>query len=111
RHTKMVDMPAGRDDRFRDDVAAVDDDRGAVHKDQIGPRFGRGGDMRREIGDRVFAALFGDEPAAEGREALFGYGAGLVEDAFLEPGEAGLDERDLARHEGGAPRQTDGRGR
>ena len=57
--------------------------------------------MRREIGDRVFAALFGDEPAAEGREALFGDGAGLVEDAFLEPGEARLDQRDLARHKGG----------
>jgi hypothetical protein len=41
--------------------------------------------MRREIGDRVLAALFGDESAPERGEALLGDGAGLVEDASLSP--------------------------
>ena len=101
RHAEMVDPAAGGDDRFRDHVAPVDDRRGAVHEDDVGALRHRGGDARRQIRSLVFAALFGDQLAAERGEPLLGDLAGLVEDAFLEPGQAGLDQRDVARHESG----------
>ncbi len=82
RHPEMLDSPARHDDRLGDDVAPVDDDRGAVHQHHVGAGSDRRGDARREIAGGVGAALLGDQRGAERGEALLGHRAGLVENAF-----------------------------
>ncbi len=84
--------PPQADDRRRDDVAPVDDRRGAGDEDEAGLlRRGRR-DRRREIGDRMGAAPLAGERAAERGEAGPGDLDGLVEDALLEAGQPRLDE-------------------
>src|SRR5271170_3756499 len=57
-------------------------------------------DQCREFGARVIAALLEDEAAAQRRKPAQGHLAGLVEDAFLEPGEPSLDQPGRALPEG-----------
>ena len=66
---------------------------------------------RRQLGGGMVAALLGGERRAERREPRFGDGAGLVEDAFLQPRQPRLDQRDPARREGGDPQQRPAFGR
>ena len=107
----MLDPAAGRLDRRRDHVAPIDDDRGAVHQHQLGPGLDGGGDERREIGGCVVAALLGGERRAERRQTLFGDAARLVENAFLQPRQPRLDQRDPPRREGRDPQQRPAFGR
>ena len=98
RHPEMVDRAARRLDSRRDHVAPVDNDRGAVHQNEVGARRRCRGNARRQIGGRVIAALLGGKRGTKRGKPLLRYLARLVEDAFLQPRQPGLDQRDPARH-------------
>ena len=99
RHAEMIDPAAGRHDRRRDHIAPVEDRRGAVDQQHLDPVAECVANPCSEFAGRMGAALLEDERAAERREPALGHLAGLVEDAFLEPRQPGLDQPDRARPE------------
>ena len=91
----MIDRAAGRDDRRGDDVAPVDDRRGAVRSARMSmpcaERSARSCGASSLVACAQRSSKTSRQPSAASRPSVTS--PGLVENALLEPGQPGLDQR------------------